>query len=244
MKTTVWLSATLAGVLCAPAHGELIANGGFESGFSAWTRVDQIGSEGQFSLQTGTLSPLNLLTVPSPPEGSTAAMTDALGSGSHILYQDFVVPNLVSAITIVRFSLFLNNGATDYFAPALLDFATPELNQQARVDILGVAADPFSVAVSDILQNLYQTNAGDPLVSGYNTISIDITSLLQAHQGQTLRLRFAEVDNVFNFNMGVDNISIEAVPEPSTWMMTVGALAAMGALMRRRRRAANRDQHR
>ena len=61
----------------------LILNGGFESGFSSWIRVNQVGSEGTFFLQTGTLSPLVGDPVPSPPEGVTAAMTDAAGPGSH-----------------------------------------------------------------------------------------------------------------------------------------------------------------
>jgi len=57
---------------------------------------------------------------------------------------------------------------------------------------------------------------------------------LQANQGQTLRLRFAEVDNVAPFNLGVDNVDINAVPEPSSWIMVCGAMVGLG-LMRRRR---------
>ena len=40
------------------------------------------------------------------------------------------------------------------------------LNQQARVDIMEVGADPFSVAAGDVLQSLLQTNPGDPAISG------------------------------------------------------------------------------
>src|SRR4051794_16941074 len=68
----------------------ILINGGFESGFSGWTRADQLGSEGTFLLQTGTTSPVNADPVPAPPEGTSAAMTDAAGPGSHVLYQDFV----------------------------------------------------------------------------------------------------------------------------------------------------------
>ena len=66
---TVWLSAALAWFLSLPVQAGLIVNGGFESGFSGWTRVDQVGSEGTFSLQTGMSSPLNGFAVPAPPEG-------------------------------------------------------------------------------------------------------------------------------------------------------------------------------
>ncbi len=231
----LWLCAAMVSAIALPASASVITNGGFESGFTGWTTVDQTGGDGTFYLQTGASSPANSFPVPAPPEGIAAAMTDAFGPGSHLLYQDFVVPNVVTA-TSIRFSLFLNNGndAPDYFMPAHLDFATPDLNQQARVDIMTTTADPFSVASSDVLQNLFQTNPGDTLVSGYNNFVVDITALLQAHQGETLRLRFAEVDNVAPFNLGVDNVSTGTpVPEPSTLLLSAGTLLTLGALRRR-----------
>ena len=229
----------LAAITCAcslPAEAQLIANGGFESGFTAWTTVDQIGSDGTFMLQTGTLSPLNGFTVPAPPGGTTAAMTDAFGPGSHLLFQDFVVPASVPAASIA-FSLFINNGngSPQFFTPATLDFATPALNQRARVDIMTTAADPFSLTAGDVLQNLFQTATNASLVSGYTGFSIDITSLLQAHLGETLRLRFAEVDNVAPFNLGVDNVDITVVPEPSPAMLTIGALLVVFGFVRCRK---------
>src|SRR5688500_12281255 len=114
MKTTykhrtMWLRATLACALSIPAQAGLIDNGGFESGFSSWTIVDQVGGDGTFSLQSGTLSLVNSFTVPPPPEGSTAAMTDAPGPGSHVLYQDFAVPTGILIPYAISFSLFIGN---------------------------------------------------------------------------------------------------------------------------------------
>lgn len=112
----------------------------------------------------------------------------------------------------------LNNQAGAYSVPNTLDFSTPTLNQQFRVDIITTAANPFSVAGADVLQNLYQTNVGDPLTSGYALVSVNVTALLKARGGQTLRLRFAEADNVNIFHAGVDQVSLSevTVPEPST----------------------------
>ena len=199
----------------------LILNGGFESGLTSWTRVNQLGSEGNFLLQSGTLSPTNADAVPVPPGGTFAAMTDAFGPGSHVLYQDFVVP---TGSALLSFSLFIGNRANAFFTPASLDFSTPALNQQARVDILRGGTDPFSVAAADVLLNVYQAHAGDPLVSGYTTVNSDLSSIFGANVGQTLRLRFAETDNVFTFQMGVDNVSLETstVPEPaSLWLFAI-----------------------
>ncbi|HYO79858.1 MAG TPA: hypothetical protein VES20_00530 [Bryobacteraceae bacterium] len=212
----------------------LVNNGGFEAGLSGWTAVDQLGSEGTFLVQSGGSSPVSNTPVPIPPEGTNAAMTDAFGPGSHVLYQDFVVPAGVPN-AVITFSLYLNNAAPDFFNPGHLDFAgvdrDPDLriNQQVRVDLMTATADPFSVAPADILMNLFQTAAGDPLVSGYHNYSADVTALMQAYQGQTLRLRFAEVDNVLTLNLGVDNVAVtvSAIPEPSTFVLSFSALAAV-----------------
>ena len=239
--TTFGIAAAAVALCLAGASqaiaGPVILNGGFESGFVNWTRADQLG-DGAFFLQSGTLSPSNGDLVPAPPGGVFAAMTDAFGPGSHVLYQDFVVG--ASSATL-SFDLFIGNRwNSDFYTadPATvgLDFSTPALNQQARVDILKSSADPFSVAASDVLLNLYQTNPGDPSVSGYNAFSFDLSALFATHLGQTLRLRFAETDNVSPFQFGVDNVSLEStpVPEPASSLALLGlGLAALGAFRRR-----------
>src|SRR5262249_28226745 len=164
------------------------------------------------SSQSGTVSPVNSDPVPAPPQGTSAAMTDAPGPGSHVLYQDFVATADAAALS---FALFIGNRASLFATPtpASLDFSTAALNQQARVDILKNTGDPFSVADADVLLSLYQTKVGDPLISGYNTITTDISALLAAHVGESLRLRFAETDNVFTFQLGVDNVRFDPIPE-------------------------------
>lgn len=244
----LWLAGALLCALSARGQAQIIVNGGFEAGLSGWTTADQEGSDGTFFVQSGDLSPLNGLPVAAPPEGAQAAMTDAGAGGSHVLYQDFVAPTGIPG-AVLNFSLFLNNGADDYHTPDNLDWAMTNrqgrlnLNQQARVDILTAASDPFSVAAGDVLLNLYQTAPGDPLVSGYNAFTMDISSLLLAHSGETLRLRFAEVDNVFLFNFGVDQVSLQIVPEPSPAALACALFLAGGvryglAWTRRRRKIA------
>ena len=154
------------------------------------------------------------------------------------MYQDFVVPNTPITFAQLRFDLFLGNRATAFFTPSppTLDFGVAAFNQQARVDLLRAGTDPFSVAAADVLQNLYQTKPGDPLVSGYATTLADVTSVLAANTGKTLRLRFAETDNVSTFQLGVDNVSLNAVPEPSSLTSAgLGALLLGLALYRRQR---------
>ena len=77
--TVSTLAAVVLGLVATPSvHAiPVIAKGGFEAGLTSWTKADQLGSEGTFFSQSGTLSPVNGDPVPAPPEGTKAAMTDA-----------------------------------------------------------------------------------------------------------------------------------------------------------------------
>jgi hypothetical protein len=156
------------------------------------------------------------------------------GPYAHILYQDFLVDSISG---LLSFDLFLGN-RSDRFVTASpgavgLDFSTPALNQQVRVDIVKTtAADPFSVAAADVLRNLFQTSAGDPLVSGYTTLTFDLSALFASTLGQTVRLRFAETDNLGPLQAGVDNVALRAVPEPASLLLIATGFAALAARRR------------
>jgi hypothetical protein len=231
------LCALVLGMNSPAKAASLITNGDFEDGggsLTGWTVANQASGSGSTYLQSGTGSPLNGFSVPAAPGPTHAAMTDQSGPGSHVLYQDFVVPAAVSAATL-SFEEFVHNYAIAYYTPATLDYSVRP-NEQARVDLMtSTPGNEFSVAGGDVLLNLFQTNVGDPLVSGYNPVSTDVTALLQAHEGETLRLRFAEVDNQNFFNFGVDQVSLDvaseaAAPAPSTALGGVLLLGVVGGI--------------
>jgi hypothetical protein len=239
----LYVTAALVCLVCLPARAALINNGGFETGLTGWSVVNQVGSDGTFFAQTGTLSPVTGDPVPAPPGGTFAAMADAGGPGSHVLFQDFIAP-ASSGPTFLSFDLFIGNRADDFRSPDTLDFNAivdfaGVLNQQARVDLLHGLTDPFSVSPTDVVLKVFQTQPGDALVSGYTHFSVDITSLLNANANTGLRLRFAEVDNVFTFQLGVDNVSIgpagagQAAPEPASYLLVIIGLFGLAAWRRR-----------
>lgn len=209
---------------------EIVSNGSFESSLTGWNTANAAGSDGSFSLQTGTASPVSASTVPAPPSGLNAAMTDAQGPGSHILYQDFTIAAPVGS-AVLSFASFLGNqaGAFSVPSPNTLDFGVAAFNQQARVDILRASASPFSVTAADILMSVFQTTPGTSAGTGYVIRTMDLTSLFNTNLNTPLRLRFAEVDNVAPFQFGVDNVSLQTspVPEPSSFLTAaLGLLAA------------------
>jgi hypothetical protein len=222
-------TALLAVMFVRPAAASpLLVNGGFESGLTGWILLDQAGGSGGSFIQSGTTSPLNGFAVPAPIGPTHAIMTDQSGPGSHIFYQDFVVPVGVTSAGL-SFEYFVHNYAGSFVNATSLDY-TVFPNQQARADIITTSANPFSLVAADVLMALGRTEPGDPLVeAGYVLFTADLSAFLAAHGGETLRLRFAEVDNQGNFNLGIDNVRLDATsaPEPASLVLLGTGIATV-----------------
>jgi len=197
---------------CAvPVRADTVLNGDFETGsLDGWVVVDT-GSGGWFAY-AGQTSPLSGFLVAPPPEGNFAAITDQFGPGSHILYQDVVLQGPVLNLEPITgckhtlsFLLYYENRAGVFYTPDSLDSANAGPNQQYRVDVLDPSADPDSVAPADVLAQVFQTHAGDPVSLEPTSMSFDLSPF----DGTTVRLRLAEVDNQFYFQASVDAVQIE-----------------------------------
>lgn len=207
--------ATLA---CAPLKANDLTNGGFESSyFRSWNLDNQTAGFGSFLVASGTTTPLSPHPSAGPAGGTFYAVTDQEGPGAHALSQFFTIPPGTSEV-ILSFDMFVNDwsGVGPIVNPAGLDY-TAFPNQHARVDIL--RADAPALDTGDgVLRNFYLgVDAGDN-PHPYTHYEFDITDLVGA--GGTFRLRFAQVDNQFFLNMGVDDVAIrrgrgvgEAAPE-------------------------------
>ena len=221
----------MAALSTAHASGpNLLSNGDFETGtLAGWTELDQAGGSGTWYLGTpGANSPLSgYATAPNALGGSFYAVTDQGGPGSHVLLQSFT---LASATTLIlSYQMFVNSqdGSSN---SGTLDYNTIP-SEYGRVDLLTATATPFSTAGADVLQTFYAGN--DPQANNpnpYTTYSYNLSLAAGTYQ-----LRFGEVDNQSQFNMGVDNVSLVAVPEPAAWRMGgIWGLSLAGFAWRRR----------
>lgn len=188
-------SSAMSEASVSPTATNAVANGLFEAGFRRWTVVDQAGGSGSWYVHSGPTSPISLLPVVTPSD-PPQALSDQTGPGSHLLYQDVTIPSTGGTLT---FDLTVENRAGVYYNPRSLDFGTVP-NQQFRVDIISPTAPVYTTSV---LQRVYITERGMPV-----SFATRVSASMAAFKGQTVRLRFAEVDNQLFFNVGIDNVRI------------------------------------
>jgi hypothetical protein len=201
------ISAVLAAlVLATGAVAATVTNGNFETpDFTGWTTWNADGGFGYWFVYTGTIAPISGATILAPPQGTYAATTDQNGANTHILYQD--VPLEPGQTHMLSFTLYYENRAGVFFSPDTLSYLG-EPNQQYRIDIMDPAAPVDSVDPGDVFATVFRTMPGDPISKPYTPLTFDLTPFA----GQTVRLRFAEVDNQLRFQASVDMVHIESVP--------------------------------
>jgi hypothetical protein len=214
MSRSRWIALLIVCLaLCAApsaASGAIVTNGDFETGnLSGWT-LDNLPDDmtsGSWFAYTGTTPPISGMlpgaSLSAPPQGNFAAITDQEGPGRRILYQDVVVPP--SGPQYLTLYAYYRTSA-QIASPDSLDPAGMFDNQQYRIDVMRPSAPIDSVASSDILTTVFRTVNGDPESLSPSLRLADLTPFA----GQTVRLRFAEVDNRGVFNAGTDAVSVDS----------------------------------
>jgi CubicO group peptidase (beta-lactamase class C family) len=188
-------------------HGMLVMDD-FESGeLTGWRAVGG-GSGGWFVYADGGRAPdparsdPNVpFSVPDPPQGKFAAVSDMNGPGTRILYRDVKLDG--------RFRLHLTvfyAGVGGLRSPHTLAHDEPQANQQFRIDLVAPSAAIDSVAQRDVLVNVFATSPSDADSRGPTAVSVDVSRWA----GQTVRLRLAVTDNRGPLRAGVDDIRFEA----------------------------------
>jgi hypothetical protein len=204
------------------AKADLLTNGNFETGtLAGWTVTTSPGSGGSWFADTGNTTPETGNPTVGAAGGNFYSVTDQFFPGVNALSQSFTVP-LGSTKIIWSFSMFVNDWGPD-FTPA---------TQFVQALLLAGGANPITGTP------LLVVNATGPvLVVGgqpnpYVNYSVDLTGVVTA--GQTYQIDFLERDNFFPMNVGVDNVSVNAAPEPGSIALFAGVLLTVGFIRRRR----------
>jgi hypothetical protein len=205
--------------IAAPAGG--IRNGGFETGtFAGWTTAPRTPLEfpSRWFVYSGDVAPLSGAPIPPPPRGRYAAVTDQTGPGSNILHQTFRVPAGESALEMI---VWYRNWAGAFFTPRML---VPHIaaNQQLRIDLQPPAAGLYRLRAQDVLATVFHTRRGDPAFREPFRLRFD----LSRWAGRLVRLRIAEVDNLFFFNAGIDAVRVVGGAGSSIAQLAVTAARA------------------
>jgi len=236
------------------ARAGTITNGGFEAGggsLAGWTAT--ASGYSAWYVQSGNVAPVNAFTVPLPPEGTYAAMTDGGGPGAAALLQSFTVPGDALDVTL-SFDYYVLNpesaiGTYAIPSPDSLDWTSVAV-QEARVDLLTQAAAPFDVTPvgsgGGLVANLFETQPGDSNGTEdnpfYLSFSADITA--DVVSGGAYQLQFAEANNLGSLVFGIDDVQLTVsesrdgdpppVPEPGTVLLAATGLLILAAWKRSR----------
>lgn len=224
----LFLASSMASRAQAQAQ-ELIVDGSFDLGGVNWavsSTFASANSGGWFLSAVGNPAPLSgLPTEVDGGAGGLYVVSDQLATGTMALFQTFTVPtDFIMPELMLSFDMFVNDWSNQ---------STYNANQHARVDITA-ATGTGHLAAS--VFNAYLGTDGGPLPNEFRHYEFDILPFVTP--GQTYRVRFQTVVGISQLTQGVDNVSILAVPEPSTWALTLVAMAtaAAGAIRKRRRR--------
>jgi cysteine-rich repeat protein len=193
-----------------PGGGNLVANGGFDLGsLSAWN-VHADGDGDFFVDNPGTTTPISGRdTRPKLGSGPYYAVSDSEHAGMHAIVQPFTVPADASSV-VISFDMFANNwsfGGTWIHAAGLDWTVLPDANQHARVDLLNPGFPPFDTSGAVVVDNLYIGADTGTNPNNFTSYNFDITS--DVVPGQSYELRFAEVSNQDELNLGVNLVKIQ-----------------------------------
>jgi hypothetical protein len=224
LATALLLVATgLTVAIASPSSAtgtNILANGGFETGsFSPGWTADNAGSGGWGVSSTGTSA---LSETNAPAEGVYTALFDQTDPTSGILVSNpFTVP---TNSTLSMDFAYANDASAWVQSVTPFDLTLGLNNQWLRVDVIKASAADDSLAPSDILLTLFDSQSGSPaFTQSWETLSASLASLA----GQSVEIRIAAVDTYTFMPVWVDGVDVTGAPPAVT---NLGVSAGTGSL--------------
>jgi hypothetical protein len=224
---SIALSAAFAGAAYA-VPVQLITNGDFESGTLAGWTVNNTGAFGNnfYAIANGGGVPVSgQPTAVLSGGGNFVAVSDQNGGGGEELRQGFTVAAETTSL-ILEFDWF-NNTHIGQFGTAINGS-----EQVGRIDILSAGAAPLDTGAG-VAMNL-RLNVGTVTSFGTTIPWVHETFDLSGLAPGNYEVRFGNGQCCFYQELGVDNVSLLAVPEPATTALLGLGLAGIGFVRRRR----------
>jgi len=214
----------------APAQAgtiQLINNGNFEIGSTAsWTTASTNGQKFN-AIGNGSNVPYSGHAVQANSNGGNfVAVSDQTGGSGQALLQSFTKTAGTQSL-ILEFDWFNNTHS------AFNGTAINGSQQVGRVDILTAGAGAWDISSNGVVQNLLLnagsfTNYGTTIA--WNHSSFDLSGLAAG----TYQLRFANGQNAYFQEFGVDNVQLSAVvPEPTSIALLGLGLLCAGVVRRK-----------
>jgi len=194
----------------ALTFGELLTNGGFESGdLTGWiySALDGASTAGSILVIDSEEAPFSSVTVAGPSGGTYYAISSQHDPSTGALIQEFTVPADANTVTLTFDMFVLDLSSEGPIDAGGLSHNLGTANQHARVDILTDAAGAFDTG-GTVVRNLYLDVDGYSPVLPYISYSFDLSGDVTA--GETYQLRFAFTVTQNYLHMGIDNVSIIA----------------------------------
>ncbi len=167
------------------AAQEQLINGDFETGdFTGWTLTEPANQV----INDGTVIAGGSGAAQAPIAGSFDALTNGGGPGQRFFSQTVSVPANLGLATL-SWTDQINNFAV---------FSDP--NQEWRILI----KDTGGTVISEV----FSTNPGDAAIQPVTNRSFDVTNALLSLAGQQAVISFEEEDNLFFFNVYLDDCSL------------------------------------
>ncbi|HXG47312.1 MAG TPA: hypothetical protein VNO52_06790, partial [Methylomirabilota bacterium] len=164
--------------------GDIAVNGGFEAGsFAGWHQKND--GYGTWVINDGTFDPEGPEGPTPPREGAYSVLTQQIGAGDHVLYQDVALPADLRSARWSWWQRVRNHGA---------EFVSP--NQEFRAEVRDTNDVLLAVA--------FASRREDPLLGPWEERSFD----LSPWRGRTVRLAYVQHDNLGYFNVHLDSIRV------------------------------------